>query len=69
MRMLVGGVRCAVSASPIPGTESPKRLEENANAVNVNLSSAEIAELDNAIAPNAVHGSRYPDRMMAPITR
>ncbi len=54
---------------PIPGTKSPKRLEENANAVEIKLSSADLAELDNAIPPDAVHGDRYPDRMMALINR
>ncbi len=54
---------------PIPGTKRPKRLEENANAAEIELSSGEIAELDSAISPDAVHGGRYPDRMMALVNR
>ena len=35
---------------PIPGTKSPRRLEENAVAAEVNLSVEDIAELDTAIS-------------------
>ncbi len=50
---------------PIPGTKSPRRLEENAAAADVRLSPAEVEELDNAISPDAVRGDRYPEQMMA----
>lgn len=50
---------------PIPGTKSPRRLEENASAADVKLSTQDIEELDNAIARDAVHGDRYPEPMMA----
>jgi aryl-alcohol dehydrogenase-like predicted oxidoreductase len=50
---------------PIPGTKSPRRLEENAAAADVKLSPEEIEELDTAIAADAVHGDRYPKPMMA----
>ncbi len=50
---------------PIPGTKSPRRLEENAVAAEVNLSVEDIAELDTAISRDAVHGERYPEPMMA----
>jgi aryl-alcohol dehydrogenase-like predicted oxidoreductase len=50
---------------PIPGTKSPQRLEENAAAADVTLSAAEVEQLDNAIARDAVRGSRYPEQMMA----
>jgi aryl-alcohol dehydrogenase-like predicted oxidoreductase len=49
---------------PIPGTKSPQRLEENAAAVDVLLSAAEVQELDNAISRDAIVGSRYPEQMM-----
>jgi aryl-alcohol dehydrogenase-like predicted oxidoreductase len=49
---------------PIPGTKSPRRLEENAAALDVTLSEDEVAELDDAISPDAVRGSRYPEQMM-----
>jgi aryl-alcohol dehydrogenase-like predicted oxidoreductase len=50
---------------PIPGTKSPRRLEENAAATEVELSEQDIEELDNAISPDAVRGNRYPEAMMA----
>jgi aryl-alcohol dehydrogenase-like predicted oxidoreductase len=50
---------------PIPGTKSPRRLEENAAATETQLSDADIEELDNAISREAVRGSRYPEEMMA----
>ncbi len=50
---------------PIPGTKSPRRLEENAAAVDVTLSVEEVQELDNAISRDAIVGSRYPEQMMA----
>jgi aryl-alcohol dehydrogenase-like predicted oxidoreductase len=50
---------------PIPGTKSPRRLEENAAAAEIQLSEDDIAELDDAISPEAVRGTRYPESMMA----
>jgi aryl-alcohol dehydrogenase-like predicted oxidoreductase len=50
---------------PIPGTKSPHRLEENAAAVNVRLSERDIEELEGAVSPRAVRGSRYAEPMMA----
>jgi aryl-alcohol dehydrogenase-like predicted oxidoreductase len=50
--------------APIPGTKSPGRLEENAAAVEVELSADEVEELDSAISPDSVRGSRYAEPMM-----
>jgi aryl-alcohol dehydrogenase-like predicted oxidoreductase len=50
---------------PIPGTKSPRRLEENAAAAETKLSNEVTEELDNAISPEAVRGSRYTEEMMA----
>jgi aryl-alcohol dehydrogenase-like predicted oxidoreductase len=50
---------------PIPGTKSPVRLEENAAAVDLALTDAQVAELDAAISRDAVRGSRYDDSGMA----
>jgi aryl-alcohol dehydrogenase-like predicted oxidoreductase len=50
---------------PIPGTKSPRRLEENAAAADLKLSAQDIEELDNAVSSEAVHGDRYPSPMMA----
>ncbi|HKZ15680.1 MAG TPA: aldo/keto reductase [Solirubrobacterales bacterium] len=49
---------------PIPGTKSPERLEENAAAADLALSAAQVAELDDAISPDAVRGARYDDSGM-----
>jgi aryl-alcohol dehydrogenase-like predicted oxidoreductase len=49
---------------PIPGTKSPRRVEENAEAAEIELSTQDIADLDEAISPEAVRGTRYPDAMM-----
>jgi aryl-alcohol dehydrogenase-like predicted oxidoreductase len=53
---------------PIPGTKSPRRLEENAGATDVRLSADDVAELDNAISREAVSGERYPEAMMTLIS-
>lgn len=45
---------------PIPGTRSPKRLEENLGAANINLSKEDLA-LMHEILPNGGFGERYPD--------
>lgn len=47
---------------PIPGTKKRKRLEENVNAVNIELTPDDLQEID-AIAPS-VAGLRYPAEMM-----
>ncbi len=43
----------------IPGTKSPRRLEENAGAVEVRLSAEDIAALDAALPSGGVAGTRY----------
>jgi aryl-alcohol dehydrogenase-like predicted oxidoreductase len=49
---------------PIPGTKSPRRLEENAAAAEIKLSQEDVEELDDAISPDSVRGNRYPEQMM-----
>ena len=53
---------------PIPGTKRVKYLEENLGALDVNLSSDELAQL-NEIAPkgHAAAGMRYPEAMMGSV--
>lgn len=46
---------------PIPGTKSPERLAENAGATELQLSDEQIAELDEAVSPDAVRGARYDE--------
>lgn len=47
---------------PIPGTRSQDRLDENAAAVNLELTARQLSELD-SLGEGA--GSRYPQEMMA----
>jgi len=49
---------------PIPGTKSRTRLEENAGALGVTLSRAELAELEVLLPPGAAAGERYPEGML-----
>lgn len=48
----------------IPGTRSTRRVDENAAAAELRLSSAELAELDALAPPAAFAGTRYPDAAM-----
>jgi hypothetical protein len=50
---------------PIPGTKKTKYLEENMGALNVKLTSAENKEIRDMVEKAEVHGSRYPEQMMA----
>jgi aryl-alcohol dehydrogenase-like predicted oxidoreductase len=50
---------------PIPGTKSPARIEENAAAADLELTPAQLAELDEAVSRDAVHGARYDESGMA----
>jgi aryl-alcohol dehydrogenase-like predicted oxidoreductase len=54
---------------PIPGTKRRRYLEEDVGAVALELSLAEIAELDAALAPEKIAGPRYDERLMAAIDR
>ena len=49
---------------PIPGTKSRTRLEENAGALGITLSRAELGELDVLLPPGAAAGERYPEGML-----
>jgi aryl-alcohol dehydrogenase-like predicted oxidoreductase len=46
---------------PIPGTKRRKYLEENAAAVDITLSDAEVKALEQAFPPQAAAGLRYPE--------
>ena len=54
---------------PIPGTKRRRCLEENAAAVEVALTAAELAEIDAAFPPDAAAGLRYPEEMMRLVNR
>jgi aryl-alcohol dehydrogenase-like predicted oxidoreductase len=54
---------------PIPGTKRRSYLEENIGAASLALSRDQIEQLDAALPPNAVAGSRYNERQMALVDR
>jgi len=54
---------------PIPGTKRRSYLEENVAAVSIQLEPGEMAELDQALSPEAISGPRYNERMMALVDR
>ncbi|MBB6219390.1 aldo/keto reductase [Rhizobium leguminosarum] len=49
---------------PIPGTTKLHRLEENLGAADIELTSSELAELNDAAARIQVEGERYPEQLM-----
>jgi aryl-alcohol dehydrogenase-like predicted oxidoreductase len=54
---------------PIPGTRSLDRLAENVAAADVQLSAAELAELDRIAPQGAAAGDRYPEQAMKALNR
>ena len=54
---------------PIPGTKRRKYLDENAVAAQINLTPAEVAELEAAVPQNEVEGDRYAAANMKNIDR
>jgi len=54
---------------PIPGTKSIGRLDENLGAIDVRLTSAEVARLSAMVPLGAGAGDRYPEAMMGALYR
>jgi aryl-alcohol dehydrogenase-like predicted oxidoreductase len=54
---------------PIPGTKRRSYLEENVAAAALRLEAREMAELDEALSPEAISGPRYNERLMALVDR
>jgi aryl-alcohol dehydrogenase-like predicted oxidoreductase len=48
---------------PIPGTTKLHRLDENIGAVSVELTPADLRDIDDAAAKIAVQGARYPGKL------
>jgi aryl-alcohol dehydrogenase-like predicted oxidoreductase len=48
---------------PIPGTTRLHRLEENIRAVSIELSSADLSDIESAASKITVQGARYPDHL------
>jgi len=49
---------------PIPGTKHRKYLEENVGALNLQLTTQELREIDEAFPYGSATGHRYPEHMM-----
>lgn len=54
---------------PIPGTTKLHRLEENLGAADVELSAADLADIEKASQAIKVEGERYPPQLMATVGR
>jgi aryl-alcohol dehydrogenase-like predicted oxidoreductase len=50
---------------PIPGTSKVKHPEENIDAAKLELSRADLKEIDNALSELKVHGGRLNEKQMA----
>ncbi len=50
---------------PIPGTKRPQYVEENAGAVEIELSEEDLERIHEAAPVGAAEGDRYPD--MSPV--
>ena len=48
---------------PIPGTTKLHRMEENNGAVEVELTSDDLREIDSAASKISVQGARYPEKL------
>ncbi|MGB9474503.1 MAG: aldo/keto reductase [Candidatus Udaeobacter sp.] len=54
---------------PIPGTKRRKYLQENIGALDVTLSTEDLARIDEVAPHEAVAGARYPDWAMEMVNR
>jgi aryl-alcohol dehydrogenase-like predicted oxidoreductase len=54
---------------PIPGTTKVHRLEENLAAAGVELTPADLSEIDVALSRIAVHGARYAEQQQNMVDR
>ncbi|MEH2295538.1 aldo/keto reductase [Nostoc sp.] len=48
---------------PIPGTTKLHRLDENIKAVSVELTPADLHDIDDAASQITVQGARYPEKL------
>jgi aryl-alcohol dehydrogenase-like predicted oxidoreductase len=48
---------------PIPGTTKLHRLDENIGAASVELTPADLRDIDDAASKIAVQGARYPEKL------
>jgi len=55
--------------APIPGTTKLHRLDENVGAAKVELTPADLREIEGAVAKITVQGDRYPPHLQARVGR
>jgi aryl-alcohol dehydrogenase-like predicted oxidoreductase len=55
--------------APIPGTTKLHRLDENVGAAKVELTAADLREIEGAVAKITVQGDRYPPHLQARVGR
>src|SRR6185312_3728805 len=48
---------------PIPGTTKRNRLEENIGAASIELTTADLQEINRTTSSIPVHGARYPEKL------
>jgi aryl-alcohol dehydrogenase-like predicted oxidoreductase len=54
---------------PIPGSKRRERLEENAGAADIHLTSDELSEIDALLPRGIAAGTRYPEAGMRAVNR
>jgi aryl-alcohol dehydrogenase-like predicted oxidoreductase len=54
---------------PIPGTTKLHRLDENIAAVGIELTAADLRDIEQAASRITVHGARYPEALMKTVGR
>lgn len=55
--------------APIPGTTKLHRLEENLGAVNVELTTTDLKQIEEAASKIKIEGARYPASMQAMVSK
>jgi aryl-alcohol dehydrogenase-like predicted oxidoreductase len=54
---------------PIPGTTKLHRLQENVGAASIELSAADLREIESATSGITVQGARYSEAMQRMVNR
>jgi len=54
---------------PIPGTTKLHRLDENIHAAEVELTAADLREIDDALSRVTIEGARYPEKLQKLVDR
>ena len=54
---------------PIPGTKRRRYLEDNVEAISIQMTKEELERIDQFFPPDVAAGKRYPENMMASVNR